>query len=63
MAGAGMASELIALRVGHRNGGSLIYRRYRHLYDSELRAAVSLIDGFVSDASPSSSGAQIVSAE
>lgn len=47
MARAGMKPELIADRVGHTDGGALIYRRYRHLFPSELRAAVGLMDAFV----------------
>jgi hypothetical protein len=39
-----MKPELIAQRVGHCDGGALIYRRYRHLFPSELRDAVSLVD-------------------
>jgi integrase len=50
MARAGMKPELIAERVGHRDGGGLIYRRYRHLFPSEVRDAVGLLDSFVSDA-------------
>jgi hypothetical protein len=50
MARAGMKPELIAERVGHRDGGGLIYRRYRHLFPSELRAAVGLLDALISDA-------------
>ncbi len=49
MARAGMKPELIAERVGHRDGGGLIYRRYRHLFPSEIRAAVGLLDAFISD--------------
>jgi hypothetical protein len=44
MCRAGMKPELIAQRVGHSDGGALIYRRYRHLFPSELRAAVDLVD-------------------
>lgn len=44
MATAGMTPETIALRVGHVDGGALIYRRYRHLFPSELAAAVSRLD-------------------
>ncbi|CAN5116049.1 MAG: tyrosine-type recombinase/integrase [Actinobacteria bacterium] len=50
MARAGMKPELIAERVGHRDGGGLIYRRYRHLFPSEVRAAVGLLDALVSEA-------------
>jgi integrase len=49
MARAGMKPELIADRVGHRDGGGLIYRRYRHLFPSEIRTAVGLLDALVSD--------------
>lgn len=41
MARAGMKPELIAERVGHRDGGGLIYRRYRHC--SRPRSAPPLI--------------------
>lgn len=37
MARAGMKAEVIAERVGHNDGGALIYRRYRHLFPSEVR--------------------------
>lgn len=47
MARAGMKPELIAERVGHSDGGGLIYRRYRHLFPSEVTAAVGLVDAFV----------------
>ena len=49
MARAGMKPELIADRVGHRDGGGLIYRRYRHLFPSEIRTAVGLLDALVLD--------------
>lgn len=49
MARAGMKPELIADRVGHRDGGGLIYRRYRHLFPSEMRTAVGLLDALVQD--------------
>jgi integrase len=48
MARAGMKPEVIAERVGHRDGGALIYRRYRHLFPSEVRTAVGLLDALVS---------------
>ena len=44
-----MKPELIAERVGHRDGGGLIYRRYRHLFPSEIRTAVGLLDALVSE--------------
>jgi integrase len=47
MARAGMKAELIAERVGHNDGGALIYQRYRHLFPSEVREAVSMLDRMV----------------
>jgi integrase len=47
MARAGMKAELIAERVGHNDGGALIYRRYRHLFPSEVREAVSMLDRMI----------------
>ncbi len=47
MARAGMKAELIAERVGHNDGGALIYRRYRHLFPTEVREAVSMLDSMV----------------
>lgn len=47
MCRAGMPVELVALRVGHSDGGALILKRYRHLYPSEARAAVGLLDVFM----------------
>jgi integrase len=44
MARAGMKAELIAERVGHNDGGALIYRRYRHLFPTEVREAVTMLD-------------------
>lgn len=49
MARAGMKAELIAERVGHSDGGALIYRRYRHLFPSEVREAVSMLDRMVAE--------------
>lgn len=47
MARSGMKPEVIAERVGHSDGGALIHRRYRHLYASEVTAAVSSLDAFL----------------
>lgn len=47
MAQAGMKPEVIAERVGHSDGGALIFRRYRHLFPSELMEAVALVDGLL----------------
>lgn len=49
MARAGMKAELIAERVGHNDGGAPIYRRYRHLFPSEIREAVSMLDRMVAE--------------
>jgi integrase len=49
MARAGMKPELIAERVGHNDGGALIYRRYRHLFPTEVREAVSMLDRMVAE--------------
>jgi integrase len=49
MARAGMKAELIAERVGHNDGGALIYRRYRHLFPSEVREAVSMLDRMLTE--------------
>lgn len=49
MAQAGMKPELIAERVGHKDGGALIYRRYRHLFPTELRDAVAMLDTLLDD--------------
>ena len=59
MARAGMKPELIAERVGHKDGGALIYRRYRHLFPSEIRAAVGLLDELLAPASASSGEAVV----
>ena len=47
MARAGTKAELIAERVGHNDGGALIYRRYRHLFPSEVREAVTMLDNML----------------
>lgn len=47
MARSGMKPELIAERVGHSDGGALVLSRYRHLFPSEVRAAVEQLDRFV----------------
>jgi integrase len=57
MARAGMKAELIAERVGHNDGGALVYRRYRHLFPTELYEAVAMLDRFVGKA-PETAGDQ-----
>lgn len=44
MAVAGMQPEMIAHRVGHKDGGALIFKRYRHLFPTEGKKAVALVD-------------------
>lgn len=44
MARAGMKAEHIAERVGHSDGGALVYRKYRHLFPSEVKDSVRLVD-------------------
>ncbi|HET7137354.1 MAG TPA: tyrosine-type recombinase/integrase [Gaiellaceae bacterium] len=56
MARAGMRAELIAERVGHNDGGALIYRRYRHLFPSEVRDAVSMVDRMVAETATKTAG-------
>jgi integrase len=51
MARAGMKAELIAERVGHNDGGALVYQRYRHLFPTEVREAVSMLDRMVAGSS------------
>lgn len=63
MARAGMRAELIALRVGHNDGGALIHKRYRHLFPSELRAAVGLVDELVNAAKAAAGGQEVVNAD
>ena len=57
MARAGMRPELIAQRVGHTDGGALVYRRYRHLYSREIKDAVSALDAYLAQ---SASGHRVV---
>lgn len=52
MARAGMRPELIAERVGHTDGGKLIFERYRHLYPTELASAVGLVDELLERLNP-----------
>ena len=50
MARASMKAELIAERVGHNDDGALVHRHYRHLFPSEVREAVSMLDRMVAGA-------------
>jgi integrase len=47
MAAGGMRPELIAARVGHKDGGRLILARYRHLFPDELATHLAGYDGFI----------------
>lgn len=41
----GMPVELVAERLGHRDGGALLLRTYRHLRVGELHAALDALEG------------------
>jgi integrase len=47
MAAGGMRPEVIAVRVGHKDGGKLILERYRHLFPDELGIHLGRYDEFV----------------
>ncbi len=47
MAVAGWRPEHIARQVGHNDGGVLILRRYRHLFESEARPMVAALDALL----------------
>jgi integrase len=49
MARAGMRPEQIAERVGHKDGGALILRRYRHLFPDELRERLLAFEAFIDE--------------
>src|SRR5205823_4951084 len=48
-ASAGIPAEVTAERVGHDDGGTLIRRRYRHLYPGEAASHMSKLDALVSE--------------
>lgn len=50
MAAAGMRPELIAVRVGHKDGGRLILERYRHLFPGELKTHLERYERMVAEA-------------
>lgn len=54
MAVAGMQPEMIAHRVGHKDGGALIFQRYRHLFPTEGKKAAALVDDLLFAARSSS---------
>ena len=47
MAASGMRPEMIAVRVGHSDGGKLILQRYRHLFPDELGVHLGRYDEFM----------------
>lgn len=49
MAASGMRPEVIAVRVGHKDGGKLILERYRHLFPDELGVYLGRYDEFMRD--------------
>ena len=49
MAASGMRPEVIAVRVGHSDGGKLILTRYRHLFPDELGVHLGRYDEFLAD--------------
>ena len=47
MAAAGVHVSVIAAMVGHRDGGALLLRRYRHLFPHEQKAAAAAFERLV----------------
>jgi hypothetical protein len=47
MASAGWRLEHIARQVGHIDGGALILRRYRHLFEGEMDMQVALLEQLI----------------
>ena len=47
MAASGMRPETIAVRVGHKDGGTLILQRYRHLFSDELTVHLERYEAFM----------------
>jgi integrase len=47
MAAAGAHPSVIAAQVGHKDGGALILRRYRHLFPHEGREAADRLDDYL----------------
>jgi integrase len=47
MAASGMRPEVIAVRVGHKDGGKLILERYRHLFPDELAVHLQRYEQFM----------------
>lgn len=59
MARAGIPPEVIAIRVGHSDGGALIMRRYRHVYPSEIADTVARIDTLLAAPADGSRGRSV----
>ena len=47
MAVAGLDPALASERMGHRDGGALFLRTYRHLYEGEKRTQATRFEAFV----------------
>jgi integrase len=47
MAASGMRPEVIAVRVGHKDGGKLILERYRHLFPDEMGTHLGRFDEYL----------------
>jgi hypothetical protein len=47
MASAGVHVSVIASMVGHKDGGELLLRRYRHLFPHEQKAAAAAFERLV----------------
>jgi integrase len=47
MAASGMRPETIAARVGHKDGGTLIMQRYRHLFPDEITVHLERYEAYV----------------
>lgn len=60
MARAGMDPAVAARRLGHSDGGALFLKTYRHLYESEVKKAVGLIDAYITDRRESGEASAVV---
>jgi hypothetical protein len=64
MAAAGVHVSVIASMVGHKDGGALLLRRYRHLFPHEQKAAADaferlVVNGGVAGGSQAASGNEL----
>jgi integrase len=60
MARAGMRPEQIAERVGHKDGGALIHRRYRHLFPDEMAERLLAFQSFLTQRRATAQGTEAV---